>query len=91
MASEDFADMFHVIPGTYSPGYQSDDEIFTPGAALLARRGAASPSTEFLTAEVSERQQSLVVLPERLSAAKFRAAFSKTSRRPYPENKSSTK
>jgi amidohydrolase len=49
MASEDFADMLHVVPGAYcwigmapgaalhNPNYQFDDEIIPLGASLLAR------------------------------------------------------
>jgi hypothetical protein len=37
MADEDFAAMLRVVPGAYSPGYPSDDEIIPPGAGLLAR------------------------------------------------------
>ena len=49
MASEDFADMLHLVPGAYcwlgmapgaalhNPNYQFDDEIIPLGASLLAR------------------------------------------------------
>jgi amidohydrolase len=49
MGSEDFADMLHAVPGAYvwlgqkkgpalhNAGYDFDDEIIAPGAALLAR------------------------------------------------------